>query len=374
MKLQDFIDYLVCPAKHRSLKIVQLASGDSRGRGDLAAIPRKGAETKPFGATERLMFVEDGTYAYPVIDEIPVLLAPEKLVDKEQAIGHPAINLNDPKYEEAYEEMEFYNYVGEERRKSASADNVNSVMGPLVGYSDIETIAATFPKPADIWIDARHDSLSQFEAYLYLAPVCDKVFMQLGGSGSHSVKALLAGAKQAFLLTPMLGEARFAMQLAANFNVADRLACVLGIGEELPFANSSIDLIYSGGCFHHMRLENVASQLHRVLKEGGKFSGVDPWKTPLHTVGTKVIGKRETSVYCRPITAERLAPIQARFHDMIVNRHGPFLRYVFLGLEKAHITLSTPTMMKVMYFDDLLGWPLSLKDKYGGSLVIAGTR
>lgn len=373
MKLETFIHLLACPVTKRSLSITELHNGDSKY--DLISIPRRGTETEALGPTERVIAVEGRSTAFPVIEDFPVLLAPEMLINRCDENEWGTIDLQDPKYAEAYEEMKFYNTVGDEKIKSISAKTVNSIMGPLLSlHNDISSIADGFPEPAEIWIDARHDTLSQYQAYRYLAPINDKVFVQLGGSGSHAVKALLAGAKQAFLLTPMLGEARYAMRLAENFNVSHRLACVLGVGEELPFVSGSIDLVYSGGCFHHMRLDHVASELHRILRVGGRFSGVDPWKTPLHTLGTKVIGKRETSVYCKPITEERLAPIRAQFHDMIVCRHGPLLRYFLLALEKAGLKLSISTMMKVMRFDDLLGRPFRLTEKYGGSLVVAGTK
>lgn len=368
MKLDEFVDVLVCPTERTSLKISEA------GADRLAPILRSGAATKPVGATQRVLVAANGDYAYPVIDNIPILLAPEKLVAADQVEKHPAVDLKDPKYEEAYEEMEAYNAVGEKRLKTSTAEQINAVMGPLAGFDDIASIADSFPEPANIWIDAKHDSISQLEAYQYLAPIKDKIFLQLGGSGSHAVKALLAGAKKAFLVTPMLGEARYALQLAKNFGVEDRMASVLGVGEEIPFANESLDLIYSGGCFHHMRLDYAAAQMHMVLKKGGRFSGVDPWKTPLHTIGTRIIGKRETSVHCRPITPQRLAPMQAQFRNMIVNRHGPVLRYGFLAMEKAGLSLSTPAMMKITRLEDKIGRPFGVTDNFGGSLVIAGTK
>nr|WP_243435731.1 methyltransferase domain-containing protein [Acanthopleuribacter pedis] len=196
----------------------------------------------------------------------------------------------------------------------------------------------------------------------------------MGGSGSHVVKFLLAGAARAIHLTPMVGEAKMAMHLAAAFGVADRMICVIGVGEELPFADSSLDGIYAGGCFHHMQLANTSLELYRVLKAGGKFSGVDPWKTPLHTIGTRVIGKREPNVHCRPINPERIAPMQQQFKDMTVSRHGPLLRYAFLALAKLRINMPISVMMKVMQVDNYLGKPFGLGAKYGGSLVMAGTK
>ena len=256
---------------------------------------------------------------------------------------------------------------------TSEEDFLHSLMGALTPDSDYLALKQHFPKPEEKWIDAKHDSLGQLEAYSYLAPVAEKIFLQLGGSGAHAVKALLAGSEVALLLTPMIEEARVAMRLAEKFGVADKLGCIIAVGEELPFAEESIDLVYSGGCFHHMRLDHASKELHRVLKKGGKFSGVDPWKTLLHTIGTNVIGKREKSVFCKPITPERLAPMQAQFSDITVNHHGPLLRYVFLALEKAKLNFPITTMFKVSKIDDSLGKAVGIS-KHGGSIMIAGTK
>ncbi len=376
MRLEEFVGSLVCPSTRRTLEI-SCRVGDDRPT-DLEWCPRRragGLDVKPIGSTERLLLVDNGTVAYPVIGEIPALLAPEQLVRADEADASDVVDLQDPRYAEAYEEMVHYNSVGEDGLGDGAGEAIARVMGALVDHPDPRSEGAEFPHPSELWIDARHDTLSQLEAYEYLRPVAGKRFLQLGGSGSHAVKALLAGAERAFVLTPMLGEARFAIRLAQRFGVADRLGCVLGIGEELPFAGGSVDRVYSGGCFHHMRLEYVATGLHQILSSGGKFAAVDPWKTPLHTIGTRLIGKRETSVFCRPITRERLRPLEeGRFEDVVVSRHGPLLRYLFLALEKGQLRLSVPWMLRIAKADDRLGRMMGLTDRYGGSIVMAGTR
>lgn len=373
MKLKNIVNFLICPVSGEKLEIVDLSASNENGvlNSDLQAIPRIGSDAVPVGLTDRVLRTVSGSHAYPVIEEFAVLMAPEKLVTEEVFCIHDPVDLHDPKYAEAYQEMEFYNSVANEE---LNAERIFDVMGLLAEFQDIPSISSSFPNPADIWIDARHDSLSQLDAYRHLTPFINNIFLQIGGSGSHAVKALLAGARSALLMTPMIGEARFATKLAEHFGVADRLACVIGVGEELPFADNSIELAYSGGCFHHMQLENVACELRRILTVGGKFSGVDPWKTVLHTIGTKVIGKRETSVFCKPITPERLAPLLVQFPGMTVSRHGPILRYLFLAGEKLNIKFTTKTMMKIMDIDDIVGRFFRIQDKFGGSLVVAGTK
>ncbi len=371
MQLNEFINFLVCPTTGDKLQIQNVDKNN-----DFTPISRKGGKAIPIGITERLLVNADGTQAYPIIDEFPVLLAPELLVKKGLIERHKTVDLQDKKYAEAYAEMEVYNKVNEELADTSitsEADFLFGLMGALTPESDYLALKKHFPKPEEKWIDAKHDSLGQLEAYTYLAPVEEKVFLQLGGSGAHAVKALLAGANIALLLTPMIEEARVAMKVAKKFGVEDKLGCIIAVGEELPFEKESIDCVYSGGCFHHMRLDYASKELHRVLKMGGKFSGVDPWKTLLHTIGTNVIGKREKSVFCKPITPERLAPMQSQFSDITVSHHGPVLRYVFLALEKAKLNFPITTMFKISKIDDSLGKAIGIQ-KHGGSIMIAGTK
>jgi len=372
MKIEEIAEFLVTP---RSKKLLSPVSQDSiDGIGNLVPIATHGITAEPVGVTPCLLQTEDQSEIYPVIDGFPVLIAPELLVEKNKQDQHDSIDLLDPRYAEAYEEMKVYNELCEkmiERAENNDSADIDKIMGNLRPNCSCDK--TNFPHPENIWVDAKHDSLSQFEAYRYLNPIQDSVFVQLGGSGSHAVKALLAGASKAILLTPMVGEAKVAMHLAKEYGVEKNFGCVIAIGEELPFKNDIVDLVYSGGCFHHMRLDYAAIELDRVLKTGGKFSGVDPWKTPLHTIGTNLIGKREKSVFCKPITPERLSQLQNVFKEITVIRHGPILRYVFLALEKLGIDPSIETMFRIGRVDDQIGKYLFLK-KFGGSLMVAGMK
>jgi SAM-dependent methyltransferase len=355
---------LICPRLKAPLVAV---SGMQLDASKLLKISRTGFAASDYGKGDGLWFLTpgDGT-AYAVADGFPTLMYPEKLVPP----GSPeSVDLNDPRYAEAYVEMAHYNAVGDQGAAQINAATVDCLMGPFSASAP----ASSYPDPGSGWIDARHDALSQFDAYAYLTPLEGNRYLQLGGSGSHAVKALLAGASKAMLLTPMLGEARLGRALAEHFGVADRFHAVIAIGEELPFADGSYDAIYSGGCIHHMRTEHVFAEIHRVLAEGGCFSAVDPWKTPLHSVGTRIFGKRERNVFCRPIDLVRLASI-SDFRQPLVKRHGPLLRYLFIVLEKFGVKLPVGTMMKIGRIDDGLGRMFGLLERFGGSLVVAGKK
>ncbi len=310
------------------------------------------------------------------MDGIPVLLGSERFVPTGSPDAlHPVPGLNDPVYTETHEEeIEYYN-AAESRRVNLAVNGAAKAeyLEGIIGCKNIAA-ARSFPEPDDVWIEAGNESLCLFEAYRHLAPVGGKTFMQIGGTGSHSVKMLLAGAERGFLLTPMIEEARYALCLAEIFGVRDRFAPVVGLGEQIPFKADFFDSVFSFACFHHTRLEYVSGELYRVLQEGGKFAGTDPWKTLLHTIGTRMLGKQERDVHCRPITEERLAALERWFPDMTVNWHGPLLRYLRLGLQKLCLDFlpkSEPAMMKTMRADDFLGLLTGMK---GGVIVMMGVK
>jgi len=311
-KIIDVFGMLACPRSGRPLEKVVLNNSEVA---EIRKIDRKqkGFEYS-YDESHEFLSDDQGSY-YSIVDEFPILMYPEKFVRSD---NEEVANLMDYQYQEAYEEMVHYNSLGAESVESLDDKSLSALMGSIRSHPDRPNL---FPDPETYWLDARHDALSQYEAYKYLAPIKDKRFLQLGGSGSHAVKALLAGACYAMHLTPMIGEAKAGRELAKYYGVEDRFFAVIAIGEELPFIDNSFDVIYSGGCVHHMRTEFAFREFHRVLSSEGRFSCVDPWKTPIHGIGTRIFGKREANVFCRPINPERLKYISI-FEDRIVRQHG----------------------------------------------------
>ncbi len=374
LALRDFVALLRCPVTGSGLEPARLRAGEG-----LVPVPRQGRDASPVGVTDRLLRLSDGSAAYPVVDGIPVLLGPERLVPADSpAARHPVFDLRDPLYAEAWEERDHYNAVSRINLANLTRHGVSEAefMEGLATAGDVSAAARSFPEPATIWVEAGYVSRPILEAYRHMAPVRDRTFLQIGGSGRHAVKLLLAGAGQGFLVTPMLEEARYALRLAHLFGVRERFAAVLGLGEQIPFRAATFDLAISIGCFHHMRLEFVADELHRLLKPGGRFAGLDPYRTMLHSVGTTVLGKSDPSVHCQPLTEARLAPLRQRFPHMTASRHGPLLRYLCLGLEKIvggslPMANSVPAMLSLARADERLGRLLRLE---GGVMVLNGMK
>jgi len=359
-------EVLVCPETKLGLRECSLEEARELMCGSSSLQWRKEGSPAAIGPTKRVMLREDLACAYPIVDGVPMLLAPEALFPADEV---RCFDLKNRMWAEAYEEMEFYNAVcvAEARRLASGAST--SVPAGASQFS------STFPYPTDVWIDAPHDAPSQLDCYLNLGDIRGKRVAQLGGKGLHAVKFLLAGAAEAWVLTPMHGECIYARSLAQRCGVEDRLHCAAAVGEQIPLKSDMLDAVFSGGCLHHMITESVANEVYRILRPGGRFSAVDPWRTFLHTIGTRLLGKREENVHCRPMNPARLMPFYETFDHLAVRHHGPILRYFMIGGCKL-LGMNLPSRIgyQIGRLDDaLFGRVPVLRDR-GGSVAILATK
>ncbi len=307
----DFVyDYLLCPETQQKLTLTTL---------DTQSTNNSNCMNRP------VLLREDGVAAYPIENGIPILMTPERLIvnnaDENISVGEH--------FSEAYEEMEYYNSVAKEE-----AENIEQAESYKIVKMILSSDKPNFLNPKEDWIDAVFDNLSQYDAYSFFEPVENKKCIQLGGKGIHAVKFLLGGASEAWLVTPMIGEVYCGLALAEKFGVKDKLRCVVAVCEELPLQNEMFDFAYSGGCLHHMTTNLAAPEIQRVLMKNGRFAAVDPWKTPWFTIGTKIFGKREVDVNCKPLTSKRVQPLKENFTECEIILHGAITRYFFLVLNK----------------------------------------
>jgi hypothetical protein len=132
--------------------------------------------------------------AYPIVDEVPILIEPEAL-SCDRSVQN--IDITNEKYAESYQESEHYNTVAKK-----SIGNVESSSA----YTDLRSaLAATkqdcksFPYPIDVWIGQKAvaSSLARVDAYSHLKPLDGACILEIGGSGVQAIKMLLAGARVA---------------------------------------------------------------------------------------------------------------------------------------------------------------------------------
>jgi ubiquinone/menaquinone biosynthesis C-methylase UbiE/uncharacterized protein YbaR (Trm112 family) len=358
----------VCPRTKMPLRSLSVDKAKA-ALGSTELVSRTNAEPPPFGVTPTMMVRSDNECAYPVVDGIPLLLAPEQITPADR---RQSFDLKDVRYAEAYEEMTHYNEVAKAEAAAIRGSEAYSGIEPVLRLAPGER--GNFPEPKQAWVDCVPDCKAQYEAYRHMGPVGGKRVLQLGGKGVHAVKWLLAGAAEAWVMTPMLGEVYCSIALAREAGVLDRLRCVVGVAEEIPLADNKFDAIYSGGCVHHMTTELAMPEIARVLKQGGRFSCADPWRAPLYAIGTKILGKRDVNVFCRPLTRARVAPLFTSLGEAKKQQYGTLTRYPVLALNKFGINVPFSVVWKLYSADDAVcSWIPGLRD-LGSSVALFGTK
>jgi ubiquinone/menaquinone biosynthesis C-methylase UbiE/uncharacterized protein YbaR (Trm112 family) len=350
---------LVCPLTREPVAEAALTTARiAIAQGNPLATRRNGGANgaRPIGETESVLLRQDGRAAYPIVSGVPVLLAPEVLT-----ATATKFDLVTSHYAEAYNETGFYD--------ASAASLAEQIRRSSLAEADAEGIRwldklrrlciedrATFPYPYDRWLASRMDLGSEWDRYRHIAPhiapVKDQRVLQLGGTGVVAISLLLAGAREGMLVTPMIGEARLASALADACGV--QLQCAVGIAEEIPLPDASFDVVYSGGCVHHMTTEKAFPEIARVLRPGGRFAALEPWRAPLYSLGTLFCGKREANPCCRPLTHARVAPLFGAFPSATIVQHGTLTRYPMLALEKLGARFPVATAWQLGRWDDLV--------------------
>jgi ubiquinone/menaquinone biosynthesis C-methylase UbiE len=366
---------LVCPDSGLALERVTLAEAEARLGASNGLHARSSGVVPAVGVTPSVLVRSDDGAAYPLLGDVPVLIPAERL----SAAPHE-LDLRRASYAEAYDEMSFYN-ASAERWADRLADALAHGAAPDVDADDpvgqalhIAGLAslpadelASFPDPRERWLHLRFESAALEDTYRHVAPLAGRRVLQIGGIGLDAVKFALAGAAGVFLASPMLSELRFGRLLAERCGVAPRLTGVACVAEKLPFEDSSFDVVFLPGSLHHTATEQAIGECARVLRPGGKFAAVEPWRAPGYGIGTRLFGKREP-VACRPLTRERVAPLFGAFADAAVVHHGALTRYALIALDKLGLRLSPSAVRRVVAADDAFCRRLAGRS-WGGSSV-----
>jgi hypothetical protein len=115
-------------------------------------------------------------------------------------------------------------------------------------------------------------------------------------------------------------------------------------------------------------------EIARTLKPGGRFGASEPWRAPLYSVGTRVLGKREESVFCRPLTTERVAPLESSFSSSEVRQFGAITRYPVLALTKFGVHLPLKVVWWLYRLDDRLAAMVPPLNRYGSGVALLATK
>jgi len=223
-----------------------------------------------------------------------------------------------------------------------------------------------FLRPKNLWVSSVYTCLCEWDAYSHLSPVRGKKILEAGGTGLAAIQFMLAGAREAWLLTPVASEADYATEVARLAGV--KVNCRVGVAEEMPFAPNTFDAVYTGGCLHHFKIPTALAEISRVLVAGGRFSAVEPWQAPFYCTGIKLFGKMEP-VNCKPLNAKRMIGVGEGFSNFRVVHHGTLTRYPALALFKLGIPISLGVSWYMTKIDDIIASLLMIR-KYGSCVAV----
>jgi uncharacterized protein YbaR (Trm112 family) len=134
------LDLMVCPVSKQKLWLTDLATAESMMGSKLK--PRVNREVPPVGVTPTVLLRKDREVAYPILDDIPVLMGPEGLT---RADNPREVDLQEQKYAEAYEEMAHYNH--EASQEVMDIEQTQNYQNILKILRFLEQNPADFPSP-----------------------------------------------------------------------------------------------------------------------------------------------------------------------------------------------------------------------------------
>jgi ubiquinone/menaquinone biosynthesis C-methylase UbiE/uncharacterized protein YbaR (Trm112 family) len=321
------------------------------------------------GGTGRSVAVtDDGSIAYPVLDGVP-LLVPTEAFGRSRS---ERFDVAGPHYAEAYAEAELYSAMAAAADTAGDGRSLDHLVRVDAEVRAGRLLPATFPSPATEWLEAGSTISAQHESFTHLGPLADTTVLQIGGTGSHAVLFLLAGAARAVVVSPIVEELRQALRLADRVGVSGRLHVVGGVAESLPLADAVVDRVYSGSSMHHTVTIDALAQIARVLTDEGRFASVDVWKAPLHGWGTKVFGKQGGNPHCHPLDPARVEPLHDVFADATVSFHGAFARYPLAVMNRFGRRPSRSTSWRLASAEDSLAARSSIVRRQSSLVVMRG--
>lgn len=169
-------------------------------------------------------------------------------------------------------------------------------------------------------------------AYHLLGNVAGRQVIDFGcGTGSNTVLIASRGARVCGIdISESL--VRMGQQRLQVHDVPGRPALLVGSAHDLPFQTASADVVFGIAILHHLDLEKVSAEVHRVLKPGGRAIFQEPVRnSPVVRALRRLIPYRapDISPFERPLTDAELSSFARRFSSMRTRAFG--LPHVKLG-------------------------------------------
>ena len=153
-------------------------------------------------------------------------------------------------------------------------------------------------------------------AYHLLGDVAGKRIVDFGcGSGANTALLTNRGAHVVGvdISADLIGLARRRLEVSGRARGAE---FVVGSAHDLPFPDNSIDVVFGIAILHHLDLELVSREVHRVLKPGGRAIFQEPVRNSriLRFVRSLIPYRApDISPFERPLTDAELERVGRRF-------------------------------------------------------------
>jgi ubiquinone/menaquinone biosynthesis C-methylase UbiE len=152
----------------------------------------------------------------------------------------------------------------------------------------------------------------------------------------------------------MLAQARSRF---ARRGIQDRVALVCASGMEMPYANGSFTHIICGLATHHMTVERLLLESHRLLRIGGRLTLTDAGSAPLWNIpGVKLLLKVAAFVYFSLteglhrawIEADAVSNVRLREQWLTMLEKTGFSNVEVVVLKSRHAWISAPFFIKAV--------------------------
>lgn len=113
-------------------------------------------------------------------------------------------------------------------------------------------------------------------AYELPGPLQGKVVLDLGCGGGHHAVAFAERGAFVYAVDLSPGMVEKAKNMAKEKGVEARVTALQMNAEALEFPDETFDIVFGHSILHHLNLELARSEVHRVLKRGGKGVFLEP--------------------------------------------------------------------------------------------------
>ncbi|HUK33849.1 MAG TPA: class I SAM-dependent methyltransferase [Vicinamibacterales bacterium] len=179
-----------------------------------------------------------------------------------------------------------------------------------------ERLIASEPNVARYMNPPRDTAYPLEYAFALLGDICGKTVLDFGcGSGENSLLLARRGARVVGLDISRALLSLASRRLALN-GLGDCAEFVVGSAHKLPLPDASVDAVVGIAILHHVDLKEAASEIHRVLKPGGRAIFQEPVRDSAAVrVLRKMIPYRspDVSPFERPLTTRELREFARRF-------------------------------------------------------------